>query len=61
MKRSPLVPTIDPCTLVALIHRCIPDDGPTKDTELRQLTREMDAVQAEVRRAEVRRYVVEAA
>ena len=61
MKRSPSVPTIDPCTLVALIRGCIPDDGPIKDTELRRLTHEMDAVNAEVRQAETRRYVVEAA
>jgi hypothetical protein len=45
-----------PCALIALVRRCIPDDGPVQECELRQLTREMDAICAEVERAEARRY-----
>lgn len=54
--RRPGVPIMHPCALIALVRRCIPDDGPVQECELRQLTREMDAICAEVERAEARRY-----
>lgn len=56
MRRPRLIPTMHPCSLIALVRRCIPDDGPVHEHELRKLTREMDAVAEEVRRADARRY-----
>lgn len=56
MRRPRLIPSMHPCALIALVRRCIPDDGPVQERELRKLTREMDAVAAEVRRADARRY-----
>lgn len=56
MKSRRLVPQINPCALIACIRRCIPDNGPVREHELRQWCGEMDAVIAEVRRADERRY-----
>jgi hypothetical protein len=56
MRRPRLVPSMYPCTLIQLVRQCVPDDGPIREAELRKLTREMDAVAAEVTRADARRY-----
>ena len=52
---------INPCMLLACIRQLIPDDGPTRDEELREFLPKIDAILAEVRLANARRYELEAA
>jgi hypothetical protein len=42
--------------LIAAVRACIPDDSPIRERELRALLSDMDAVTAEAKRADERRY-----
>ena len=56
MSRKVRVPSMCPCALIEAIRECIPDDGPIREQGLRQWLPEMDAMIAETRRADLRRY-----